>query len=291
MVPGRAIIRCSSPSIFLRWGTLVEVRRSSPRRCCLSAKAIRSWPIRGACRRACRCQSRRAPEAESFEPMTRRLAKCCGKPSFRPAPPARRCPTCSKASNTSSSRSAHATIPPSWWRSVCPDDHFDQVCRGWSVAQRVEQRVDAKGVADSGEPIEVRAVLTFALECIAVVGIVRDEHQHVTLVVQDCAGVRHLAVNALGSLASTKPDADRRYLGDAVHVVQRVEERVSPRQVDHWELVRRQRLPNFRLEDVPGVLTPEVIHPEEAALDQIIAQMRGIVLIQEQSADLLHDYD
>src|SRR3989442_2342070 len=64
------------------------------------------------------------------------------------------------------------------------------------MRHRINQRVDAERVAETREPVEVRAVFAFALEGVAVIGIVRDEHHQMGFVVKDRAGVWLPAVGA-----------------------------------------------------------------------------------------------
>ena len=75
------------------------------------------------------------------------------------------------------------------------------------MRQGIEDGVDAESVAGTGEPVEVRAALALALEGVAVIGVVRDEHHQMSAMVEDRAGVRLPAVGAaLGGLeAATEP--------------------------------------------------------------------------------------
>ena len=84
--------------------------------------------------------------------------------------------------------------------------------------------------------------------------------------------MRHLAVDALRGLPGVLPEADRRDLGDALHVVEHVEDRVAEGNIDHRKLAGGQRFPDLRLPDAPRALAPEIVDPEEPALDEIIAQ-------------------
>ena len=87
------------------------------------------------------------------------------------------------------------------------------------------------------------------------------------------------------------PEADRRNLCHAFHVVEHVKDRMPQGNIDHRKLARGQRLSDLRLPDVPRVLAPEIIDPEKSTLDEIVVQMRRILRIQIQRADLLHDDD
>src|SRR5262245_35910489 len=106
------------------------------------------------------------------------------------------------------------------------------VCTPWSVGQRVQNYVDADRVAVRREVIEVVAVLAFALERVAEVGVVRDEDDHVPLLVEDGARVRRRAERAALRGAAAEPEADRGDLREVFDVVERVKERVVERQVD-----------------------------------------------------------
>ena len=67
------------------------------------------------------------------------------------------------------------------------------------MRERVQQRVDAECIAGAGKLIEVGAVLSFTLEGITVVGVVRDEDEDAAVAfrVQNRPGMRDLAVMAL----------------------------------------------------------------------------------------------
>src|SRR5882672_283494 len=97
------------------------------------------------------------------------------------------------------------------------------------MRHRINQRVDAERVAETREPVEVRAVFAFALEGVAVIRIVRDEHHQMGFVVKDRAGVWLPAVGAAlrGLTAGAEPEVDRRNLRHALHLVQRVEDLVA----------------------------------------------------------------
>ena len=92
---------------------------------------------------------------------------------------------------------------------------------------RVQQGVDPERVAEAGKAFEVDAAFAFALERIAVVGVVGDQHEHVALLIENDARVRDLAVDALRGLTGVLPQADRRNLRHAFHVVEHVKDRMS----------------------------------------------------------------
>ena len=140
------------------------------------------------------------------------------------------------------------------------------------MRHRIDQRVDAERVAETREPVEVRAVFAFALEGVAVVRIVRDEHHQMPFVVKDRAGVWLPAVDAaLRGSAGAEPEVDRRNLRHTLHFLQRVEDLVRRGDVDDGILVGWEDLPDLRLEHAPSVFAPEVVDPQKPALEQIIA--------------------
>jgi len=70
-----------------------------------------------------------------------------------------------------------------------------------------------------------------------------------------------------------------------------VEDRVIRRQVDDRILHRGKHLANLCLPHLPGIGSPEVVHPEKAALQQVRLERLGILGREEQTADLLHQDD
>ena len=66
---------------------------------------------------------------------------------------------------------------------------------------------------------------------------------------------------------------------------------MAARQIDDRVVGRRKHLSNLAFPDIPRVRAPEVVHPEEAALQQVRPELRGILGAEEQPAHFLHDDD
>ena len=64
------------------------------------------------------------------------------------------------------------------------------------MSHRVEHDIDADGVPPGRELIEVPRILSLALPGVGDVGVVRHEHHHVTVAVQDCLVLGDRAVVA-----------------------------------------------------------------------------------------------
>ena len=93
---------------------------------------------------------------------------------------------------------------------------------------------------------------------------------------------------ALRGLSAAQPHADRRNLREVLHVVQHVEQRVLERQVDDRIGRRRQRLAHLVLEHLERVVAPEIVSPEKAAAQQVIAQARRLLIVHVERAGLRH---
>src|SRR5436190_24330090 len=102
------------------------------------------------------------------------------------------------------------------------------------MREGVKDDVDPDGVAVGGKVVEVLAVLAFALESVAEVGVVGNEHDHVSVRIENRAGVGHGAVGSAlgGAPAGTKEETNRGNLRQARHVVERMEQRMIDRQID-----------------------------------------------------------
>ena len=59
-----------------------------------------------------------------------------------------------------------------------------------------------------------------------------------------------------------------------------MEQRMIDRQIDDRKRVRRQHLADLVFPHLPGILAPEVVGPEKPAAEEVIAQMRGFVLVK-----------
>jgi hypothetical protein len=60
------------------------------------------------------------------------------------------------------------------------------------------------------------------------------------------------------------------------------------RQVDDRILRRRQHLRELAHPPFPCIAAPEVVGPQEAAFEQVLAEPRGFLLIEERGSDLGH---
>src|SRR5262249_32716447 len=139
-----------------------------------------------------------------------------------------------------------------------------------SVTHRVQEGVDAERVANTREPLKVGAAVTFTLECVAEIGIVPAQHDHVATLIEDGASVWDRALrSALGCATASRPEADRRNLWDAVHLIQHVKERVSEGNVDDRILGAWECLADLIGPIGPGTFAPKVIRPQEATLEQV----------------------
>ena len=64
--------------------------------------------------------------------------------------------------------------------------------------------------------------------------------------------------------------------GVSLHLELRVEQRVVRRQLDDRVLVGREHAAQLRFPPLPRVVAPEVVGPEEAALQQVVAQLGAL---------------
>src|SRR2546426_2145465 len=112
-----------------------------------------------------------------------------------------------------------------------------------SVRHRVHEEIHADCVASNGELEEVLAAVALALERIAEVSVVADEHHDATVIVEDGAGVRCGAVRAaLRRAPRLRPEPDRRNLRKAVDRHQLAEHRMVQRHDHGGERSRLERL-------------------------------------------------
>ena len=102
--------------------------------------------------------------------------------------------------------------------------------------------------------------------------------------------MRHRALRAaFRGAARTQPVPNRRDLRDAAADGEdRSEQRMVVRQILRRELPRRQRLAELLGPRFPGPLAPEVIGPQEAALQQVAAQRLGLRIGDVGGANLRH---
>src|SRR5262245_22263281 len=108
------------------------------------------------------------------------------------------------------------------------------------MRHRVQKRVYPERVSQAGKSLEVGAVLPFALERVALVGVVCHQHQHMALAIENRTRVRAPAVGTAlrGLAAGAQPEVDRRYLRDTLDLVEHMKERVLERQINHRKLAR-----------------------------------------------------
>src|SRR5207245_141151 len=93
---------------------------------------------------------------------------------------------------------------------------------------------------------------------------------------------------ALGRAAGAEPEADVRDLGNPRHAHQQVKDRMVSSEIDDGIRLRGQRLAELSLPRLPGVLSPEVVSPEESSLEEIVAKRRGFRLVEIRPARLGH---
>src|SRR5262245_14537190 len=130
--------------------------------------------------------------------------------------------------------------------------------RPGSVRHRVQKGVDAKGVPDGSESKEVLLAVALALEGIAEVGVVGDQHEDASALVQDSPHVWLGAVDsALGRSAARRgPEVDRRNLRDRADIVEHVKEVMIEGHIDDREAGGWKGLLDLFRPDVPGPGTP-----------------------------------
>jgi hypothetical protein len=119
---------------------------------------------------------------------------------------------------------------------------------------------------------------------------VRHQHHDAALLIDDRPRVRLGAVliPLRRAAAAAQPESDRCNLRHAADVEDGTEERMVLRQVLRGVLRRRQRLADLLRPHFPGVLAPEVIGPEKAALQQVIAQRLRLRVVEIRGADFRH---
>src|SRR5205814_3401945 len=67
-----------------------------------------------------------------------------------------------------------------------------------------------------------------------------------------------------------------------------VKERMVKGQIDDRVCAGRKRLSDLALEKLPRPFSPEIVGPEKAALLKVGAQIRGLRLVERQTADFRH---
>src|SRR5215813_11330652 len=93
---------------------------------------------------------------------------------------------------------------------------------------------------------------------------------------------------ALGCLPGVCPEIDRGDLRDLPDVVQDVKELMVQRDVDDGIVFGREGLADLIGPPVERAIAPEVVGPEEPALQSVVAERRGFGIIEERTARLSH---
>ena len=150
-----------------------------------------------------------------------------------------------KAPRSRSARRHGEQLPREGSRRVRSADQRRRDEADGSVRHRVQQRVDAERVAFGRERVRSSAVVAFALERVAEIGVVRHQHHHPATLVEDRrarAARRSPAPRSdVCPPVPTQKSIDG-ICGTRCHDVQQVKDRVSRSEVDDRKLVRRQRL-------------------------------------------------
>src|SRR5262249_6460388 len=150
------------------------------------------------------------------------------------------------------------------------------IMRIWSMRQHPDDDVDAECVAGWRVAIEIGLVVTLAFPAVGNVRVHADEHHQAVLVVED-AVVMHGRRTNLGILTIAEPGVDRWNLWKVTQPIHGREHRMLERQVD--DLVAGEDLDEVWANEIE-VRIPIVIHPEKAALEQVLSQT-GSLLIRE----------
>src|SRR5712691_6665079 len=99
----------------------------------------------------------------------------------------------------------------------------------------------------------------------------------------------HLAVRSLGrAAAAPHPEGNSRDLRELENREHRMKNRMLQRQIDERVGTRWQYLPDLALPDLPGVIPPEIVGPQESALEQVIVEVPGFHVIEIDVPDLRH---
>ena len=63
------------------------------------------------------------------------------------------------------------------------------------------------------------------------------------------------------------------------------------RQIDDRVLAGRKDLADLRRPDAPRIAAPEVVHPQEPAFQQVLAEPRGLALVEVHRSNLGHHHE
>src|SRR5688572_7228386 len=146
-----------------------------------------------------------------------------------------------------------------------------------SVRHGMQQNVDAEGVAVRRELQEELGVLSLALPRIGHVRVVGHHHHDATVGITNRLefGERAVLVALPGFEAATAPpEPDVGDLGHFPHSELRVEDGIRQRHVLDRIVPGVEYVGELRGPLLPGRRAPEVVHPQEATLQQVGAQPR-----------------
>src|SRR5262245_51174807 len=149
--------------------------------------------------------------------------------------------------------------------------------RAASVGHRVEDDVDAEGIARTGELVEILSAVAFALEGVPEVGVVRHDHQKMPRAVHDASDVRLGAERPTlgGSATRAVPESDRRDLNFGLNVVQRVKDRMLEWQIEQRVFARGERLSQLVRPVLERIVAPKITRPEKSAPPEVRPQACG----------------
>src|SRR5262245_46493267 len=158
------------------------------------------------------------------------------------------------------------------------------------VRHRVEDDVDAEGIARTCELVEILSAIAFAFEGVAEVGVVRHDHQKMSRAVHDASDVRFGAERPTlgGGATRAVPESDRRDLNFFLNVVQRVKDRMLEREIEQRVFARRKRLSQLVRPVLERIVAPKIIRPEKSAPLEIRPQARGLDIVEVRSAGFGH---
>jgi len=99
------------------------------------------------------------------------------------------------------------------------------------------------------------------------------------MLIEDAARVRDRTFGtALRRVPRARPVVDRRDLRNPLYLVEHVKHRVRERNVDDLKL--RQRFLDLLVPVVPRNVAPEVISPQETASQEVVAQVRRLIVVE-----------
>src|ERR1051326_363358 len=144
---------------------------------------------------------------------------------------------------------------------------------GSSMGHRVKDNVDCERVGDFfREMLEVIVIVAFPLPAVAIVGIVRGNHHHAALVVEDGAMVHHGGVRAfpgamLGIEFALRSEINVGHLALGLDAENALVERVVQGQLD--EIPVRENFLHLLRHPRPFPFAPEIVQHQTAAVQPI----------------------